>query len=184
MMSISQLIAAEQKKHAYLDQQIRKLKTTSSEHSIKTEWDNIDRLITTRKLFQHYTNLHKLNDWCLKLDNACERCGLTNYSNKTIQLSKQYINNKTTTKKQVINTILHEIAHALTPGQSHNQVWKKKALEIGCDGKVCNDISPFSKAKWILTCNNRCFESNRHRRSNVQNKCCKQCKKEVFFIKT
>lgn len=32
----------------------------------------------------------------------------------------------------VIETILHEIAHALTPGNGHNHVWKEQARELGC----------------------------------------------------
>jgi len=35
----------------------------------------------------------------------------------------------------IINTILHEIAHALTPNSGHNKFWKRKAIEIGCDGR-------------------------------------------------
>jgi hypothetical protein len=35
------------------------------------------------------------------------------------------------------DTILHEIAHALTPGHNHDSVWRAKSIEIGCDGKRC-----------------------------------------------
>ena len=40
-------------------------------------------------------------------------------------------------EKEVTNTILHEIAHALTPGHHHDRVWKAKAREIGCTGDRC-----------------------------------------------
>ena len=33
---------------------------------------------------------------------------------------------------EVRNTILHEVAHALTPGHSHDNVWADKAKELGC----------------------------------------------------
>lgn len=43
--------------------------------------------------------------------------------------------------EQVRDTILHEIAHGLTPGHNHDYVWKRKAIEIGCDGKRCYNVS-------------------------------------------
>ena len=39
------------------------------------------------------------------------------------------------------DTILHEIAHALTPGQHHNDVWRRKATAIGCTGQRCAKIA-------------------------------------------
>lgn len=42
---------------------------------------------------------------------------------------------------EVLNTILHEISHGLTPGHGHDQVWQRKALEIGCNGKRCFDVN-------------------------------------------
>ena len=50
------------------------------------------------------------------------------YRNR-IQLSTHFIQTKS--YRIMINTILHEIAHALTPGHKHDLVWKRKAEEIG-----------------------------------------------------
>ena len=37
---------------------------------------------------------------------------------------------------EVKNTILHEIAHALVGAhQGHNSMWRRKAMEIGCNGE-------------------------------------------------
>lgn len=41
---------------------------------------------------------------------------------------------------EVLDTILHEIAHGLTPGHHHDHVWKRKAIEIGCNGRRCYDV--------------------------------------------
>lgn len=38
------------------------------------------------------------------------------------------------------NTILHEIAHLLTPNQGHNEVWKVTAQQIGCDGEQYHEM--------------------------------------------
>ena len=35
------------------------------------------------------------------------------------------------TAEQVEETILHELAHALTPGEGHSKVWRAKAIELG-----------------------------------------------------
>jgi hypothetical protein len=37
--------------------------------------------------------------------------------------------------EQICDTILHEIAHALTPGAGHGNAWVKKAKELGCTGR-------------------------------------------------
>jgi hypothetical protein len=45
------------------------------------------------------------------------------------------------TEEEVLDTILHEIAHGLTPGNGHDDVWIRKAIEIGCSGKRCYSVS-------------------------------------------
>lgn len=60
--------------------------------------------------------------------------------------------------EQVRDTILHEIAHGLTPGHKHDRVWQRKAIEIGADGKRCYDVTDElleakkSISKYIGTC--------------------------------
>lgn len=48
---------------------------------------------------------------------------------------------------KVIETILHEIAHAITPGAGHRPIWRDTAKAIGSDGeefaKWCNGTSAF-----------------------------------------
>jgi SNF2 family DNA or RNA helicase len=43
---------------------------------------------------------------------------------------------------EVICTIKHEVAHALTPGHGHDSVWADKAKEIGCDNTLpCSHLN-------------------------------------------
>ncbi len=63
--------------------------------------------------------------------------------------------------EQVRDTILHEIAHALTPYEGHNKTWQRKAIEIGCNGKRCYNSygseevnQPAELFKYIATCVN------------------------------
>lgn len=73
--------------------------------------------------------------WRFEFDNAKRRFGCCKYRSKTITLSV-YLTELNDVRK-VKDTILHEIAHALCPKQKHNEVWRRKALEIGCNGERC-----------------------------------------------
>lgn len=44
--------------------------------------------------------------------------------------------------EDIDDTIKHEVAHALTPGHGHDEVWQAKAKEIGCTIKPCPPLSP------------------------------------------
>lgn len=47
----------------------------------------------------------------------------------------------TDTDARVINTILHEVAHALLPAiHGHDNVWRALAQSIGCSGERCTGI--------------------------------------------
>ena len=121
-----------------------------------------------------------VTDWSFKFDFAKERCGICSYRNKTISLSRYFIGNASLS--QVLNTIRHEIAHALTPGAGHGKEWRQLAIRMGCDGKTCSDIKSFSNPSWFLKC--PCGKVNypRHRRSKVSNKMCKYCHGTLTFI--
>ena len=41
-------------------------------------------------------------------------------------------------------TLLHEVAHALTPNERHNEVWRDKCIEIGGDGEIYGNERPLS----------------------------------------
>lgn len=74
--------------------------------------------------------------WRFEFDRANRRFGCCKYSVKKITLSQSLteLNNE----ENVIDTILHEIAHALVGYKhKHNHVWRSKALEIGCNGNRC-----------------------------------------------
>lgn len=78
---------------------------------------------------------HGLNGWkfeWLKKMNKFSKAGCCNYKTKTIKISPTFV--ELNDDDEVMNTILHEIAHALTPRHHHNKFWKRKAIEIGCTG--------------------------------------------------
>jgi predicted SprT family Zn-dependent metalloprotease len=75
--------------------------------------------------------------WKFRWNNRKRAAGICSYGARVIGLSK--VLTSFATEAEVRDTILHEIAHALTPGHHHDSVWKAKAIEIGCDGKRCYD---------------------------------------------
>jgi len=56
---------------------------------------------------------------------------------------------KDTDFREVLNTIKHEIAHALTPKQHHNKVWKDCAKRIGSDGLTFSSYDEWSTDKTV-----------------------------------
>ena len=122
----------------------------------------------------------------IKLDNAKNRHGVCRYDRysgfiKNIGLSRHYINLNEESK--VRNTILHEIAHALTIGHGHDRVWKRKAIEIGCTGERCTDAKR-SPGRYQATC--QCGEEfHIHRKTKHFNHYrCSKCRTPIQFVDT
>ncbi len=64
--------------------------------------------------------------------------------------------------EEVKDTILHEIAHALVgKAHHHDDVWRAKALEIGCSGRRCHDLQ-FTPPRYLVTCERGCWEEQRN----------------------
>ena len=92
-------------------------------------------LLKARMLARSLMNEHGLNDWRLMFDHAKRRFGACHYGKKMITLSRvlTHLNDES----QVRDTVLHEIAHALTPGDGHGNRWKRKCAEIGAEPARC-----------------------------------------------
>lgn len=73
-------------------------------------------------------------EWTFKFSHAKKWLGICDYGKKEIRLSE--IHTSKSPEEDVLDTILHEIAHALTPGAGHGPIWKHVAKSIGCSAKV------------------------------------------------
>lgn len=74
--------------------------------------------------------------WRFKFDNSKRRFGVCNYSKKIIGLSRHLV--ELNDFFEVNDTILHEIAHALTPNdKGHGPEWQRKCIEIGARPNRC-----------------------------------------------
>ncbi|AMO44044.1 SprT-like protein [Mycobacterium phage Bactobuster] len=89
--------------------------------------------------------------WTFGVDAAKRRAGCCNYRTKTVSLSRYLLAQRS--YEDSVNTITHEIAHALTPGHHHDAVWARKHRELGGDGKRCYERDDVDlNAPWIGTC--------------------------------
>src|SRR6188474_344117 len=85
---------------------------------------------------------YDLKEWHIRLTTDLTKpfLGLCSYKDKCIILNAHHID--THPEPDVIDTILHEIAHALTPGEQHGIVWQNKAREVGCSNiSACSSLS-------------------------------------------
>lgn len=102
----------------------------------------MDRKAAT-ELLRSELNKHGLQSWSVRLNqNADSRfLGLCSYKDKCIILSAHHIDIHP--DPDVINTIKHEVAHALVgPNHGHDDVWATKARECGCDNTLpCSNLS-------------------------------------------
>lgn len=80
-------------------------------------------LLATQLIYKH------IPDWGFKFNNRLNALGVCDYNTKTIYISRVA---EKQTLEMVRDTILHEIAHALTPGDGHGFQWADKCKELGC----------------------------------------------------
>lgn len=119
-------------------------------------------------------------NWVFDFDNAKRRFGHCDYGKKKITISKALteLNNE----EEVKDTILHEIAHALTLGTSsgHDKIWKEKCIEIGAEPTMyySKEVKG-TEARFVFKCKGCGLEIERHKASKFvtryQNYTCGSC---------
>jgi len=87
------------------------------------------RLIEVLFLTQEYLNKYNLSAMEIKFTDAKGVLGKCSEDGHCIWLQKNHCIHGDISR--IETTILHEIAHALTPGEGHGIEWQKKALELG-----------------------------------------------------
>jgi predicted SprT family Zn-dependent metalloprotease len=115
-----------------------------------------------------------LRDWKVELDNAVRRFGCCHHSRKLITLSRHLIG--LNDQVQVLDTILHEIAHALAgPGAHHGPEWKRVARAIGCSAERCYSESVIQPSpRYFLRCSH-CGHTAKRVRAPRQKLACGIC---------
>lgn len=105
---------------------------------------------------------HGLDDWTIVADRAKTRAGVCRFARRQIGISAPIT--RLHDESEVVDTILHEIAHALVgPQHGHDAVWRAKALAIGCSGERCvSSEAPRVPGDWTGRCPSG-HEKTRHR---------------------
>jgi SWI/SNF-related matrix-associated actin-dependent regulator of chromatin subfamily A-like protein 1 len=135
-------------------------------------------------------NKNGLNKWSVRLNTNPNShfLGLCSHKDTCIILSAHHIDIHPT--PDVINTIKHEVAHALTPGHRHDDTWVAKAIEIGCDNTLpCSNLSLSpdiidairSGADVEVTFTEQVIRTPRYNITRLQDKC-KYCGKVAVTI--
>ena len=137
-------------------------------------------LVQAKNLARELMTKDGLTDW--HFDFNFRKCsfGVCNYTKKTIFLSR--IMTPQMPDNAVRNTILHEIAHALVGiGHHHDNVWRRKAIEIGCDGNRTSHYEEVNvRSKYVAKCPCCGINHEAHRRPK-RNLWCK-CTDKTFKV--
>lgn len=126
--------------------------------------------VLARELLEQYG----LQQWRFRFDSARTRFGSCNYTLREITLSRCLT--ELNPEETVRRVLLHEIAHALTPGANHGPRWRKQCHALGIPAVRCyraeEVIQP--QAPYLLTCDTCGFEAKRYRRP-ARDIACKNC---------
>jgi predicted SprT family Zn-dependent metalloprotease len=136
-----------------------------------------------RTLARRLMDQHGLADWSLAFDRSARRFGVCSPSRKLISLSRKLV--LLNSEAEVRDTILHEIAHALTPGDGHGKAWKAMCIRIGAKPVRCYTnatvVSPERKAAWFEIGCQKCAWWVDRRRVGTGTLVCKRCRTPVAY---
>lgn len=88
------------------------------------------RLAEFRTMALDLMSEHGLTDWTFRWDSARQRAGLCNRAKKELSFSGPLMSIWPVEHQR--DTVLHEIAHALTTG-GHDEEWRRECIRIGAD---------------------------------------------------
>lgn len=96
--------------------------------------------------------------WTFRWDKARRRAGQCRYGPKEIGLSWPVFELEAN-RDRALDTILHEVAHALTPGSGHGRAWKLQAIALGANPSSCDGELRPAPAPWVADCSCDCSHS-------------------------
>jgi predicted SprT family Zn-dependent metalloprotease len=117
-----------------------------------------------RHLAHDLMTRHGVGDWAFAFDRAKRRLGCCHYATRTLTLSAPLT--RLNPFDVVRDTILHEIAHALTPGAGHGRRWKAMAAQLGAAPRSCASAADVTlpPAPFALVCDGCQARLPRYRR--------------------
>jgi len=128
------------------------------------------RRLAERLIRQHLTdNGHR--GWTFVWGRGKRTLGTCNYAARTITLSRPFA--QLNAEAEVLDTILHEIAHALTPGAKHGAAWKAACVRLGARPNRTASLQQVvvPPSKYALVCPCCGARSGRERRTTRRYYC-------------
>ena len=119
--------------------------------------------------------------WKFALNRGKKMAGCCKYRNKEISISLHHIQNND--ENEVKDTILHEIAHALTPGANHGRAWKIACIKVGANPKRCHDLELVQTSKYYATCGCEGKRWQYHRKIR-RTLFCRNCKQSLKLFES
>lgn len=110
-------------------------------------------------------NTHGLGHWIFQWDRSKRRFGQCRSGSRTISMSE--VLTRLNDRADVLDTIRHEIAHALAGhAAGHGPLWKAKCREVGANPERCFDGAAVATppAPWLGVCEHCGPVDGRHRR--------------------
>lgn len=138
---------------------------------------NLDR---AEELVKKHLALNGLVGWRVGFNRSKKVFGQCFYNSRKILLSAILV--KLNTEGEVLMTILHEIAHALAPGDNHGNEWASQCHKLGIFPARCYDAPHRSVVrpvpKYILACPS-CAREFPYFRKTTRTMVCSNCCKNL-----
>lgn len=130
-----------------------------------------------------------LFEWSYRRNNRLTRvAGRCKHTSMVIEIAGWLIDNNS--EEEVMNTVYHEIAHALTPGHGHDKVWSRECKRLGGTGEMYwnmggrNVTNPNPRRKttvWRAFCKEHGFRGHtRQRRDRACGDCCRKYNNNMY----
>ena len=130
-------------------------------------------------LAEHIAMYPQLEGWSFSWNNRKAALGVCDYRHRQIELSRP-LTAAVTSQNIFINTILHEIAHALAgPFADHGPRWKQWAIAVGArpvrcaiEGSIDRSKVQYKYTHYCPTCAKTGGHSRKWKRPHACGDCC------------
>jgi hypothetical protein len=137
-----------------------------------------EKLIYVRQLARGLMDAHGLSSWTFRYNGrrrqiAC--CVAPGHGQPgRIELSRHFL--PILDPATLRDTLLHEVAHALVgPEHGHDDVWKRKCLEIGARPEPCGRPPSMPRGVWRASCPSCRRSYDFYRRPKTLRRYCAAC---------